>query len=706
MSLDTIPLKKTYSSDYDDVLNEFYIPVLREANEYYRLAGFFSSTSLAVAARGILGLIKNGGTMKIIACPKLTKDDLNVIVDSQKHPEKYVEAKILRELDELDDGFIKDHVLVLGWMIANNRLDIKIAILYDEKGFPLSDDEIQARGIFHQKVGILKDEKGNIVSFSGSINETASGWLENIEEFKVFRSWEPSEKDYVIADMDKFNRYWNNLSPKVKVLDIPNAVKKKLIDIAPKDLDQINLEKWYKRRIQKERKIKLYQYQKDAVNAWWSNNLHGIFEMATGTGKTFTALGCVDRVFEKKSRVLLIVTCPYQHLVKQWKKEIDKFGIKFDELILAHGGIPWKNKLAETLIDISLGYKSKVIVLTTHNTFSSQDFIKIIKDKKKDFWILLIADEVHGLGAQKSREGLLDEYDFRLGLSATPKRWFDDVGTQKIYEYFNGVVYEFSLKDAITKINPATGKTYLTPYRYIPKFVSLTEDEFEEYFAKTRSITRKYYTAKSNEERDEILKGLLFKRADIIKNASRKYGVLEKILDEIKPNIEHTVIYCTPQQIDKVMSIVNEKGLISHRFTMEEGTEPEKKYNGLSEREYILQRFAEGEYQVLVAIKCLDEGVDIPPAKIAILMASSGNPREYIQRIGRVIRRYPGKNEAIIYDIIVLPCLEVKIPKELKQLELKIIEKELKRSEEIAKIAINNAEALNLLYEVIGKLKR
>ena len=197
MSLKIISLKRTYSSDYDNILYDFYIPVLSESVEYYRLAGFFSSTSLAIAARGILGLIKNGGIMRIIVCPRLTKEDLNVIVEAQENPEKYIEMKMLKELDQLEDAFIQDHVLALGWMVANNKLQIKVAILYNERGVPLSYDEIQASGIFHQKVGILKDKAGNIVTFSGSINETAFAWTKNIEEFKVFRSWIPTEVDYV-----------------------------------------------------------------------------------------------------------------------------------------------------------------------------------------------------------------------------------------------------------------------------------------------------------------------------------------------------------------------------------------------------------------------------------------------------------------------------------------------------------------------------
>ncbi|MDK2900707.1 MAG: hypothetical protein PWQ45_1267 [Thermosipho sp. (in: thermotogales)] len=704
MGLKTILLKRTYSSDCDDILHDFYIPVLNESTEYYRLAGFFSSTSLAIAAKGISTFIRNKGIIKLIVCPKLTKDDLNAIIEAKEHPENYIGKKMSQELNKLGEDFIRDHIFALGWMVANNKLEIRVAIPYNENGFPLKQDELQIKGIFHQKVGIMKDSEGNIVTFSGSINETASGWLNNVEEFKVFRSWIEEEKDYAKSDIEKFYRFWNGSSQQVKTISLPHAVKKKLLEIAPKDIEDIQLDRWYEKTKRKKKKIELYKYQKDAIDAWLKNNSSGIFEMATGTGKTFTALGCANKIFEDESKVLLIITCSYQHLTNQWKNEIKKFGIEYDNLILAYSGVQWKDKFANSLIDLELGYIKKLIVLTTHRTFSSDDFIRIIQRNKRKFNIMLIADEVHWLGAKKSRKGLIKEYDFRLGLSATPQRWFDSIGTQKIYDYFGGIVYEFSLKDAITKINPSIGKTYLTPYRYKPKFVSLTEEELEEYLDKTRTIVVKYFTAKNNEEKDEILENLLFARANIIKNAKRKYDVLKEILKKLNP-IKYTLIYCTPQQIDEIMRIISKEGINSHRFTMEESTKPDKKYNGLSERDYLLKKFAIGEYQVLVAMKCLDEGIDVPQARTAILMASSGNSREYIQRIGRVIRRYSSKSEAIIYDIIVAPSLDKNLPHELKELEWKIFEKELRRYKEIAEIAVNNADALKLISDIKNKMK-
>lgn len=705
MSLRNLILKKAYTSDFDDVLQDFYIPALTEAIEYQRLAGFFSSSSLAIAARGILGLLKNNGVMKLVASPRLMKKDLDTLMKCHEDPEKFIEEKMLDDLEELENEFIRDHVRALGWMVATKRLEIRVAVLHDKYGSLMSYEEGQQRGIFHQKVGVLEDSHGDMLSFSGSVNESATGWLENIEEFKVFRGWESFEQEYVETDISKFNMFWNNQSKRVRVMQIPRAVEERLIEIAPDDIEKLDLDKWYRKSsIRKVTGMELFQHQKEAIQSWVKNEMKGIFEMATGTGKTFAALGCLEKASKTYERLVIVITCPYHHLIEQWRREIEKFGIPFAQLIADSSNPSWKNNLADALVDISLGYKDTLIVLTTHRTFSSNNFRGIVEQNKNEFNIFLIGDEVHGLGAKGSRRGLTNKYELRLGLSATPRRWFDFAGTKAIYSYFGDIVFEFGLREAVNTLNPATGKTYLTPYRYIPKFISLTAQELDEYNEKTKSIVRRFNKAKNDDERDEILEALLFKRADIIKNAVEKYRVLEEVLDDMGLNIEWTIVYCTPQQIDKVMEILGKRGVVVHRFTMDEGIKPEREYDGFSERDFILKKFAEGKYQAMVAMKCLDEGVDVPPARVAILMASSGNPREYIQRIGRVIRRYPGKAEATIYDILVVPDFSY-IPKELRDMERRIFDKELRRYEEIARIAVNNAEALKIVYELRNRLR-
>jgi len=423
---------------------------------------------------------------------------------------------MLTELDKLQDKFIKNHVFALGWMIANKRLEIKVAVVYDSYGNPMRCEDIQQRGLFHQKVGILRDTEGNIVTFSGSVNETASAWLDNIEEFKTFRSWHPSEQEYIEADVHKFERFWHGLPERVRIMDIPRAVKEKLVEIAPAELEEIELPQIYN-RLSKSGPIQLYSHQENAVDAWFENGNQGIFEMATGTGKTFTALGCLNRVSQNPQGLLTIVACPLQHLVQQWKREIDKFDIRYDSLIIADSSnTEWKDTLTDHLIDLAIGYKQSVMVLTTHRTFSSNDFRGIVVSNKRKFNVLVIGDEVHGLGAEKSQEGLIDEYNMRLGLSATPKRWFDTPGTRAIYDYFGGIVYEFGLREAINQINPATGQTYLTPYRYMPRFISLSPEELKEYTKKTRAIGIRFNRAKDENVKDSLLESLLFQRADII----------------------------------------------------------------------------------------------------------------------------------------------------------------------------------------------
>lgn len=701
MSLKDLDLKKAYDSDVDDVLNDFYIPALSNSVKYKRLAGFFSSSSLAVAAKGISRFISNGGHMELICSAKLRRADVEAIKEAYENPAKIIERMILEDLDSLEDEFIRDHVRALGWMIANNTLEIKVAVVTDKNSVPLDEEKIEKYGMFHQKVGILEDENGDNIAFSGSDNESATAWEENIEEFKVFRSWMEGEKPYLIADKEKFKKFWEGDARRTKVIGVPTAVKNKLIEMAPDNIEELKLEKWLKKRVEKKKRIKLWDYQNQAITNWLNNDRKGIFEMATGTGKTFTALGCLKKGIEEE-KLVAVIACPYDHLIKQWVDDIDEFGMPYDIIIADSSNSGWKDKLADYLLDIKNEINEKLIVLTTHDTFPTDDFTKIIRMTNEK--LFLIVDEIHGIGAPERKKGLTEDYYFRLGLSATPERWFDIEGTEKLFDYFGGTVFEFSLKDAINNINPTTGKTYLVPYEYRPFFVELTEEELEEYEKESEKIAKSYYRSKNDEEKEKWFSLLCFKRQKIIKNAINKYDTFNKILNEMG-EIKHCLVYCSPEQIYRVQDVLNERGIVQHKFTMNEGSKPEEEYNGYSEREFLLQKFAEGAYQALVAMRCLDEGVDVPPAKTAIILASTGNSKQYIQRRGRVLRRFPGKEKAIIYDIIVIPTLSGAINSDFLELERKILKKELKRYREFASIALNSTECLNKIYVIEKKFK-
>ncbi|MDZ4171227.1 MAG: DEAD/DEAH box helicase family protein, partial [Methanobacteriaceae archaeon] len=442
--------------------------------------------------------------------------------------------------------------------------------------------------------------------------------------------------------------------------------------------------------------LNLWNHQTEAIHNWLENGSRGLLEMATGTGKTLTALGCLKEKIIHENKLLVVIACPFNHLVSQWDRELEKIGIFSHKMIADSTNPKWKKQLKNALIDIKIGTYNYIIVLTTHKTMSSSKFIDLINDtSNKDNETLLIVDEVHGIGAPEMRKGLISRYDYRLGLSATPSRWMDEYGTGEIMGFFQETVFKFDLQKAINTINSSTGESFLCPYEYKPYLVDLNYEEISSYNELTKKIAQAYSKGNSLPE-------LISNRHEIVDNASNKYGSLKNILDNI-PNIQHTLVYCSPRQIESVQKILNEKAIIQHKFTMKEGVNKRKEYVGLSQREYLLKNFDEGVYQALVAIKCLDEGVDVPSAKIAIMMSSTRNPIQYVQRRGRILRRAPGKDKAIIYDLIVIPQPNLE-DYEYKKVERELIQKEIDRYREFASAAINHKDCLNVINELKKKL--
>ena len=442
--------------------------------------------------------------------------------------------------------------------------------------------------------------------------------------------------------------------------------------------------------------LNLWNHQTEAINNWLDNGSRGLLEMATGTGKTLTALGCLKEKIIRENKLLVVIACPFNHLVSQWERELEKIGIFSHKMTADSTNPKWKKELKNALIDIKIGTYNYIIVLTTHKTMSSPKFIDLINDgSNKDNETLLIVDEVHGIGAPEMRKGLISRYDYRLGLSATPSRWMDEDGTGEIMDFFQGTVFKFDLQKAINTINPSTGESFLCPYEYKPYLVDLNYEEISSYNELSKKIAQAYSKGNSLPE-------LISNRHEIVDNASNKYGSLKNILDNI-PNIKHTLVYCSPRQIESVQKILNEKAIIQHKFTMKEGVHKRKEYGGLSQREYLLKNFDEGVYEALVAIKCLDEGVDIPSAKIAVMMSSTRNPIQYVQRRGRILRRAPGKEKAIIYDLIVIPQPDLE-DYEYKKVERELIQKEIDRYREFAATAINHEDCLNVITELEKKL--
>lgn len=673
MSLKDLKLKRSYetSADRSNLLNSFYIPVLGECTKYFRIAGFFSSSSLIVASEGIEALINNKGKMNLLISPELSVEDRNVIINHGLNEESPVFKDFY-----IDTTNPNENLQALAYLLDSNQLTIKIVI---PKG--------ELSGIFHEKVGIIFDKEGNKLSFSGSINESAAGWLGNIEEFKVFCSWNVGQDGYVSDDLNKFVDFWTgSKSDLAEVYDIPESVRKNLLKVVPRDIRDLSI----MARFQKEKalhntKFKPFSHQKNAIEMWVNNGYSLMMEMATGTGKTRTAIGCMLKKLEDNNPLFVIVATPQGTLSRQWITEFKELGVELDEMIIADSSNPkWPVKVEKELLDVTQGNIKTAAVFTTHATASNPNFLEIIRRSKRNVEILFICDEAHAIATPKQKKALLSEYEYRIGLTATPERMFDYEGTAMLRKYFGNKSFEFGIYDALHTINEANGKPFLNQYRYKPVFIEMTDDEY----AKYKNLTKKIAILQNEDipDRDKIEK-LLERRADILKNASGKLPKFrEKLLEIGEENIKDALLFVSPQQIEDAMIMLSSMMISRAKITEEESASKKVTAEGLTERQKFISDFSRGSLQMLVAIKCLDEGIDIKSARIAFLLSNGKNPREYIQRIGRVIRQAPGKEVSEIYDFVVYS------PDDSSN---KILSKEFERAKIIAQNAMNYEEVIN-----------
>jgi len=692
VSLRDCHFEQFYDSNFNDILKEFYIPALSNSNLYKRESGFFTSSSFSSAAEGLAEFIANNGKMQILTSPKFSSEDIEEInkINSDSEKTEYITNMLSSEITP--EWIQNEHVEAFGWMLKKNLLEIRVVLVIDDDG------RISDAGIFHNKIGILSDGSNKLV-FSGSINETGSGWKNNIEDFDVFCDWEDESQAKRVAVKEKyFDRYWElgKTQHSITVV-LPEAVKNNWINEVPDNKNDL--------KILRNRKSRLRPYQEEAIENWAENNYRGIFNMATGTGKTVTAVSGIKKLMNECNRLAVSIPVPFQHLIDDpWRRTIERLMPESDfkySIIEASSSNPrWMDDAAIARNNLTFGVKKCIIFITTYNTLSSQKFIDMIKKIRGKK--LIIADEVHNAGAEVYSGGLLEDYNYRLGLSATPARYLDDEGTNILQNYFEKEVFTFDLGRAITEINPDTGETYLTPYYYEPIFVSLNNDEIAKYREFTRKLAIYFVMESKGAELTPLQRktknNLLIKRAKIVKNAANKLVKLKEIVPDLKKKslFKHCLIYCAEgkdpndpemKTLNRVIEILNCNDIKCRRFTSEETSE---------ERKEILADFDSGELDVLVAIKCLDEGVDVPSTKNAIIMASTGNPREYIQRRGRVLRRYRGKDYAMIYDFVVAPG-ENPIDNEI---ENQIFENERQRVEEFSRFSLNNDEVIQKINDV------
>jgi DNA phosphorothioation system restriction enzyme len=683
-------LQSEYRSDRGDLVQDFYIPCLKNSMLYSRAVGFFSSTSMASVAGGLLALIQSGGRMRLIASPCLSAEDVEAIALGLRQREEVIAQSLIREIDQEFAQVIQDRLACLAWLLSHNLLEIKLAIRKD----------IRNRGIYHEKLGIFEDNAGNIVAFTGSANESASALLDNFECVDVFCSWDEGVRERTLSKAENFRRLWENDTPMLEIIDFPEAARRSLLRLRPDQfpVDEIMKSNPVMSEASKEympivihqdnglpilpSNLELRDYQKEAIANWFKNNGRGTLKMATGSGKTITALAIATELYQKIGLQVLLIVCPYRHLVIQWSRECQKFGL---EPILAFESVHnWQDRLSTQLYNVRSGNQKFLTIITTNATLIGQGLqsqLRYFPEKT-----LIVGDEAHNLGSRRLVESLPRNIGLRLALSATPERYFDDQGTEAIFDYFGSVIQpEFTLADAIRA-------GALVHYLYYPILVELTESETEKYADLTKKIGRAI-AFDGDRDDNEMVAALLMQRARLLGSAANKLVALRELMQQ-RLDTSHTLIYCgdgsvedqvteeSTRQLDAVAQLMgSELGYRVNTYTAE---------TSLEDRENLRLLFESGELQGLVAIRCLDEGVDIPAIQTAIMLASSSNPRQFIQRRGRILRSHPQKKRATLFDMIVLPP---DLGRETIDVERNLLKKELQRFVEFANLADNGGEA-------------
>lgn len=712
-------VKSEYRSLIDNVVQDFYIPLLKDAVSYKRAVGFFSSSSLVEISKGIAGMAAKGGKIQIVASPYLSDEDIDAIKHGYEDRNKIIERALLTQISEKPaDYYSMERLNLLAALIADGVMDIQIAYTEDKNGI----------GMYHEKMGIIEDVHGDKIAFSGSNNESATAMTINYETMDVFRSWgDSSEIERVRLKENAFYSIWHDTEPNIKVLKFPNITDALIERYRRKPANfAIDDEQFAKRMLTYASKISdisstyggpigarvpdditLREYQKDAISVWVGENYRGIYDMATGTGKTLTGLGAISKLSEDLDDVLaVIIVCPYQHLVEQWVEDIVRFNIK---PIIAYGDSPqkdWKKRLSRAVRDQKLRRDKSFFCLVCTNATFAKDYVQD-EISKIQSPILLVVDEAHNFGARTYARLLDDRFTYRLALSATLDRHRDDEGTAMLYDFFGKKCIEYSLDRAIDEDK-------LTKYKYYPIPVYLTDEELEKYEQKSYEMSKCLIKGKDGKyklnKRGEIL---AMERARIVAGASQK---LETLREYIAPYAQdnNILVYCGAtnvidekadysstdeedvRQIEAVTRILgNEFGMEVAKFTSEENMET---------RATIKEQFQKGDrLQAIVAIKCLDEGVNIPGIRTAFILASTTNPKEYIQRRGRVLRKAENKPFAEIYDFVTLPRELDSVSgltTEQAQRDLSLVKNELARIKEFGRLSMNSMEANDLIWDI------
>lgn len=669
--LGEVDFKHSYSSGYDEP-KEFFTEALIESSNFDLGLGFFSSSGIRSLAYGFALFIANGGRMRIIINHILSKEDKEMIENGQKHLVDEFENRILSDVTRLTKTLSKEdeHFFrCLSYLISIKRIEFIATV--STKG-----------GLGHDKYGIFTDEKGNKVAFIGSANFSQSAFELNGETITVFTS--PDDDNRIIEYQNLFDTSWKNDTPHlihISMDEVETFISEKFPKVTIQDLlnDGVALrenasqivvgytkplsDKILSKIEQKEQEPRFpfpeeRTIQIDAYNAWIKNGNNGIFAMATGSGKTVTALNCLRKQYKDNGFYKAIIVVPTQALAIQWQKETESFN--FQNIVSTLTDKDWKNTLNRYTTRSLLDQSKSIIIITTYATFNRKDIQLFISKVKGLDSFVYIADEAHNIASASSLKHLPNNIRWRIGLSATPERIYDDYGSEKLYEFFNSrppeYTYRYTMKQAIEE-------NILCHYDYFPIFVELTNTEMEEYENISAQL-RKFIDSDTGKYKPEAEK-LLLKRKRVIHKAENKKVAISNLLEDLKqkrkldytfvfvpegyePDYSESDSYDVDQEdihiIDEYAQMFRSHGYSYHKYI-----------SGLDDAPNILKSFADGDIQILLSMKCLDEGVDIPRAEHAIFCSSTGNPRQFVQRRGRVLRKSKGKEKAKIWDLVVTP---------------------------------------------------
>lgn len=647
MGFRDIEIAIRYRSNEHDFPIDFLIPVLSESVEYKRAVGYFSTSALVDLSRGLFRMAERGGEIKLVCSPKLSEEDIQAINAGYKKREELIERNLLDSLTEPVDAFEEERLNLVATLIASGMMEIKLAFMETDTGINL----------YHEKMSIFIDSAGNRISYAGSLNESGNAFHENFESIYTFCSWKDgSQREAARQAECDFDAVWENRTQKLNVVPFPRIVVEKLLTYRK---DSISYDTDYRQFLiplkehfyRVPESVELRPYQQEAIERWFAQNCRGIMGMCTGAGKTFTAMAGGMRLGMELNDILAIfIVCPFIHLVSQWEEDVVDWGYT---PIIAHSKSPtpdWYDRLRAACRQFHKARKS-FICITTNDTFSDIKIQSLLKKFDLSDNALLIVDEAHNFGSPNLAASLPENFNYRMALSATIERHMDKAGTRRIFDYFGEQCIDYGLAQAIQDGT-------LVPYDYHPIPVYLEDDELKRYLDISKKLKKFLVSEKGKLKISEAGKSLIYSRTRLLAGARAKVPLLMNLMEDYR-NARNILVYCgattiededggeDERQIDIVTKKMREElGMSVQRFTAEES---------LIERQNIKEYFKDGLYQAVTAIRCLDEGVNIPGISTAFIMSSSRNPKQFIQRRGRLLRRSQGKEKAVIYDFVTLP---------------------------------------------------